>query len=80
MPDMLYVGLQDDDKIAVDLPAPALAAVPAKPRKIICYRREHVAAVVPDIAPAVAIVIHGISEKGRGHELALPHRSRPLGS
>src|SRR5215472_595218 len=47
-----------------DLPAPALAAVPAKPCKIIGYRGEHVGAVVPDIAPAVAVVIHGISEKG----------------
>src|SRR6202040_4325082 len=58
-------------------PPPALAAAPTQARDEIRDRGQRVGPVVPDVLPAVAIVIDRISEKGRGHELALPHRPRP---
>ena len=60
-----------------DLPSPALAAAPAQARDEIGDRGQRVGPVVPDVLAAVAVVIDRISEKGRGHELALPHRACP---
>src|SRR5215831_2777654 len=45
-----------------DQPPPALAAAPAQPCDKIRDRRQDVGAVVPDIAPAISIVIDGIAE------------------
>ena len=46
-------------------------------RQKIGDRAEHVGAVVPDVAAAVAVVIDRIAQKGRRHELALAHRPGP---
>ena len=40
-------------------------------------RGEHVGLVVPDVGPAVAILVDREAAEARGHELALAHRAGP---
>src|SRR5438045_3056999 len=60
-----------------DLAPPALLAAPSEPRNIVGDRTEHIGAVGPDVATAVAVEIDGIAQEGRRHELALTHGAGP---
>src|SRR5207253_1970283 len=41
-----------------DLASPALVATPAEARQIVADRAQRIGAIVPDVAPAVAVEIH----------------------
>src|SRR5690606_41460478 len=60
-----------------DFLPPVLASAPSYLGQEVASRGKDIRIAAPDIPPPVSIGIHGIGDKGRGHELQMPHRTGP---
>ena len=58
-------------------PPPGLATPPAIALEIMRDRGQRISAIIPNIAPAIAVKIHCQAFKIARHELRLTHRARP---